>query len=236
MNLKNWNHVARLALLLPLIAAAGCTGSDVLTPQTGSFRLQVEIVNVPPGYRFGDGDSDRARFRMLQIEVRPDDPNAAAVLGEDNMFLLRTPVGINYDVTPKTIWTPDSSPPGFPPPMSTGTWRIMSVEIDLFNFRDAEAPLSEDTCADFIERYRTDEFDGSIFLQNFDQDFRFSIEHDADNSYSLIIDWGAFMEAFQEAWPCDQFCPSGDAWCLQDFAAFRRDIFGDSVPDFLTFE
>ncbi len=237
MNLKNWNHVARLALLLPLIAAAGCTGSDVLTPQTGSFGLQVEIVNVPPNYRFGNGDlNDRARFRILQIQVRPDDPNAAAVLGDENMSLLRTPVGINYDVTPKTIWVPDASPPEFPPPLTTGTWRVVNIEIGVFNFNDGGVPPSADTCADYITRYRTNEDDGSLFLEDYGEDFRFAIVEGAENRYSLIIDWGLLHDALVEAWPCSQVCSGGAPWCLEDFLLFRSDIFASRASDFLSFQ
>jgi hypothetical protein len=237
MNLDNLKHAARLAVLLPLVVAAGCTGSDMLTPTTGSFKIQVEVVNVPEGYRFGDSDGDRARFRILQIRVQPADPRAAEALGDEaGMAIMRFAKSINHHITePKLLWDANAQPPEYPPPLSSGTWILKSIEIDLFNFKDNGDPPSEDSCEDYITTYRTNEFDGSKLLQEFGQEVTFNVEGGVDNQFSIVIDWEAFSDALQASWPCYQNC-GDDPWCLQDFSAFQNEVFYSRIPDFLSFE
>lgn len=236
MNLKNWNHAARLALLLPLIAAAGCTGSDVLTPNTGNFSLQMEIVNIPVDYRFGDNDRDRAKFTVLQIGLRPADPNAAAVLGQtlgeaNTLNLLRSPIGVNHDVSPKVIWDEANLLQDSPPPLTTGTWILEEVIIARIDFidRDETDPA---TCHSYINEYDSSMND-EITLNDFSPEIRFSIEGGADNQYSLIIDWGALTQALQESWPCYQ---CAEPWCIIPYNFGIGFEFAGRVNEFVSFE
>jgi hypothetical protein len=237
MDLKNWNYVACLALLLPIIAAAGCTGSDVLTPRTGSFMLQVESVNIPEGYRFGDGDRDRARFTILQIELRPSDPNAAAVLGEElgeenTLNLLRSPVSINHDVSPKFIWDENNILQNAPPPLTTGRWILDRIVIERLQFRDRDE-TDPSTCFSYIDEYETVSDDGTITFQDFSPAITFDIDADSPNQYSLVVDWGALTTALQESWPCYPGC---GAWCIVDYYPGIGIDFASRLDEYITFQ
>ena len=75
------------ATLLPLVAAGGCTGTDLLTPGNGNFTTNMELENT--GGRFTDNPFDSSLMKFRQMEVRPTDPQADAVTGPNNLGLLR---------------------------------------------------------------------------------------------------------------------------------------------------
>ena len=220
MNLNHWHRIACMALLLPVLAASGCTGTDVLTPTTGPVIFEVDVVNVPEGYRF-----ETARIRINQVFVRPADEGASTALGQYPVGILPSFLTINFNV--EEPLTRDAA-------LHAGTYRIESLFLNNINFRDTD-PIPDPppaTCAEYIRTYRSGEF-GAV-ITNFGGDVLITVSGTEETTVSVVIDWGLLTEAIQNSWLCDQWFCGDDDWCLIDFDwGFDEGIFNSLAPGFL---
>jgi hypothetical protein len=243
MNLNHWHRVACLALLLPVMAASGCTGSDVLTPTTGNVRIEVAVDNVPGDFRF-----DTARFRIRQIIVRPTDPAADAVLGDEPIGVLQSGVTLNFDITEPNVTVL---------PLADGTYRLQEIIINSIKIEDDDRhpcnyapfpPPCEDarcacedvSCDDYISLYRSGD-SGAVSISNFGRDILIHVEGGVETVVRVVIDWGVFLEALQASWPCTEICVDppydpDDVFCPGDpfGSVFMEGTFNQFAPDFLT--
>jgi hypothetical protein len=249
MNLNHWHRVACLALLLPILTASGCTGTDVLTPTTATVGFALEVDNVPPDFRF-----ETSRFRIRQITVRPVDANADAVLGAGQIGLMRESLTLNFNITESKVSLL---------PLATGTYRLESIIVSNFNFHDLQMhpcthapypdrciedpPLEptelllcscEDvTAAEYIPWYHSTDTDGGAYIGDFPQPILFHVDSGSENSLVFLFHWDALLEALQDSWNTNPYgqCDPVEPWCLIDFGpGFNTATFSDHVPDFLS--
>lgn len=220
MTSKRWRIGNLLVLLLPVILAAGCTNSDPLNPTTQNFTVQVLVDTT--GARFELG-----LFQVNQISVRPIDPDADAALGNAPIGLLREPFQFLYGVD--TELNVDL-------PLNNGVYRIDSVRMNPITFIDDDAPLSEDTCQDFVAAWFTST---DIVFDDLGGQSLFTIGNDSSNSLIFRVNGAAFEQAYTGAFNCLQGpqCPGGVAWCL-DFGlgGFDADQFTAQSASVFSFE
>jgi len=221
MNLNLWHRVACLALLLPVLAASGCTGTDVLTPTAGNVKIEIDVSNVPEGFRF-----ETARFRIDQITMRPVDEGANAALGTYPIGLIQDLITINFDLAaPKEALLT----------LHTGTYRLEEITISSINFRDLDDPPDPlpAACEDYFRRYRSGTT-GGIGIREFDSDILITVLGTEDNLVRIVFDWAVFVEAMQAAWPCELCAAEWDECDSGDFGDFNESTFNNYVPDFLS--
>ena len=85
-----WNPRTTLlvgTILLPILAATGCTGTDVITAGNGTVRFEPVITNVVNGSRF-----EGLFITLNQVTLRPVDPAANAVVGSLDLALVSSTI------------------------------------------------------------------------------------------------------------------------------------------------
>jgi hypothetical protein len=228
MNLNLWHRVACLALLLPVLAASGCTGTDVLTPTAGNVKIEIDVTDIPADYRF-----ETARFWLQQITIRPADDGANAALGQYSIGLLQNRATINFDL---------EAPHETSLTLHAGTYRIEEIVINNIRFRDTD-PIPEPPpaiCEDYIRDYRSYEAGGAT-MRDLGDTGLFTILGSEENVVRLEFDWTVFTEAILEGWLClSGFeCPPDEDFCVPPRQVpfgeyFDETLFNSYVPDFLT--
>jgi hypothetical protein len=246
MRLNHWYRVACLALILPVLFAAGCTGTDVLNPTTGNVRFELNVVDVPVDFRF-----DTARFRIRQITVRPVDAGADAVLGADAIGLMREAQTLNFDIGEPVVRFL---------PLGTGSYRLEAITISNINFRDLDAhpctvppypapcdllfPPEDLLCScdgvaagDYIDRYRSTDNDGGVYIGDFAEPIIFHIDSGDENPLVLSFHWDQLLLAIQDAWAYleDYQCDPVEPYCLLSFGnGFNEATFSSHASEFLS--
>jgi hypothetical protein len=228
MNLNLWHRVACLALLLPVFAASGCTGTDVLTPTAGNVKIEIDVTNIPDDYRF-----ETARFWLRQITIRPVDEGANAALGQYSISVLQSRATINFDLEApyENFLT-----------LHTGTYRLEEMVINNIRFRDSD-PLPEPppaTCDEYIREYRSYEGGGAT-MREFGEDTLITVLGTEENVVRIEFDWAVFTEAIQAGWLCMSGfdCPPDEDFCVPPRQVpfgefFDETLFNSYVQDFLS--
>ena len=204
--------------MLPILFAAGCTGTDVLKPTTGNLRVTLELVNVDPDGPFTDdpvGDpqnfvlGDIGFIQMAQITLRPVNPEADAALGTLPIGVLRRPLELLYN-------SAGINAEGLS--LTSNTYRLSAVRLfEIFfanrsdgmggtDVRPEHIDPDNPTCTDFVRS-----FDSStnIDLTDFGGDVLISTDTDAPAELTIMIDAQAFVEAYTEAFNCNPCsCPA----------------------------
>jgi hypothetical protein len=259
MRLNGWRIGVLLAALSPVILATGCTGSDVLTPGTGNHQTRVVPENA--GGRFVDSEFDAARLSLRQIEARPTNPQADAVLGPSNFGLLRQPANTNF-VTGQALEVTI--------PLTSGSYRLERIlvnKIQLNDVDDLTVPGLSDpinpTCHDFIKRisFLSNQDQVEILGSDLDDDVIFGLDAAQPGSLTVRVDYPGYLAALIAAIDCSscscpglyepddipRFCMSGTAtgsscdvdadcppnWTCEDCTCpLRRTDF--SIPTFVS--
>lgn len=218
MSLNRSRNAVLAAFLATVLAAAGCTGTEVLVPAREDLNIQVNLVNNTET-RF-----ESAYFEIRQIALRPVDPDADSSLAADALGALLRTMNISYaQEGPVTATTS----------VSAGTYRVTAVSVGSISFIDDDGPVSEDSCEDYITDWGQPndlalftDFGGEVFV---------TVEHGAENLLEFTVDGAALEAAFLDSWLCAQtfLCsPITEPWCLK---IFLMDDFTDQSADFLEF-
>jgi hypothetical protein len=191
-----------LAALLPVIAAAGCTGSDLLTPGSGNFETRIEFDNI--GGRFVDDPFDRALVSFRQMEVRPwpSGSQADEGVGPLNLGLLRTPFRANFV---------SAQPSSQLIPLTSGSYVLVHININDATFSDVNdltvAGLSDPvnpTCHDFIKSYNPigSQTSIDIFASDLGAEVVRSLDADTPGSLTMRVDFGSLVDALNASTDC----------------------------------
>lgn len=239
--------------LLPILFAAGCTGSDVLKPTTGNLNVTFELANVVPDGPFTDdpvGDPPNLIFpdigfiKLKQITMRPTNPDADAALGLYPLGVLRRPL--------ETL-TYASETDGVALTLTSATYRLRAIvieEVFLANRSDgmggtgvnpAQIDPNNPRCTDFVRNFGS-EFD--LNLTDFGREVLISTDADVPAQLTVTLDTMAFIEAYTEAWNCGSCnCPAlydpnnpstFSCRCDGSVTTFNTVAFRDRTPEFLT--
>lgn len=251
--------------LLPLLLAAGCTGTDVLKPTTGNLKVSVEVVNIDPDGPFTDdpvGDplnaipADTGFIQVQQVTMRPTNPDADAALGL-NLGVLRRPLEQSYT-------SPGADETSFD--LTSATYRLAVVrlkEIFFYNsgprnpgalfadVRPEHIDPNNPRCIDFVRVFGSEDL---LDLSDFGGEILISTEADTPAELKIIIDGEAFLDAYTESWSCNpsqcrdganvlsncpaEYDPNDPAtFSCQCFATvFNAVAFRNRVGEFLTIE
>jgi hypothetical protein len=146
-------------------------------------------------------------------------------------------------------------------PLGTGSYRLEGITISNINLRDLDDhpctdlanyppdcllqfPPEDLLCscdgveaADYIERYRSTDLDGGVFIGGFPQPIIFDITSTEENPLVMNFDWTELVEAVQESWAYLEAyqCNPVEPYCLVDFGSgFDESAFSSHAPDFLS--
>ena len=221
-----------LALLVLLAVTAACTNSEQLS--SGVSAVPVEIMVVNPDTRF-----DRAVFDLIQVTVRPLNPDAAAALGTDPLWMLRTTDESRFEINLNAVEDGYQSNSQ----LTVGPYEVESVDLALLEFRNGER-LGDATCEEYVTDYPV--IQSSVKLFNFDEPIIVQVTLGEASQLRMVIDGAALASAFERSWTCVQapgFCFSGGivpcptGWCIcpPNENAFNETLFGAQTPSFLSF-
>lgn len=206
------------AFLATVLAAAGCTGTEVLVPTREDLNIQVNLVNNTET-RF-----ESAYFEIRQIGLRPVEPDADSSLAADALGALLRTLSTSY--TQEDPLTATTS-------VSAGTYQVTAVSVGNISFNDDDGPISQDSCEEYITEWAQPndlavftDFGGEVFV---------TVEHGAENLLELTVDGAALEAAFLDSWLCAQYflcSPITEPWCLR---IFLMDDFTAQSADFLEF-
>ena len=212
------NHWLKGALLAPIgliLAAAGCTGSEVLAPKSNSFVVEVEVINTETRFEVNN-------FQINQLEVRPTDPDADTALQVSGLGMLLRPFQMSYRNNPA-----DQSEG----PIPNGEYRVTLMRINPIRFNDLlDPPASAPSCAEYV---RTWSYTDTVFVTDFGEEVTFRVRNGASNRIKLVVDGAAFLRAFQESWTCQD--TGNGTWRLVS-GSFNRIAFGRRAPEYLAFQ
>jgi len=207
-----------LALLAPLLGTAGCTESEPLTSTVGNVIVDVELVNTNSQFEFGG-------LNIVQITLRPVDPNASDVLAQDIGMLLEP---FQLDITTPATF-------GATIPATVGAFELKSIQLQQFSFLDLDPPVGQATCEDYVTTYTFSQTP-NVSVTNFGEPIYINVVNGAADRLTVTIDAAALTEAFVDSWTCRQNCVPPippEPWCLQ---TFLRSDFDNAGPTFLSFD
>lgn len=137
---KSERVIAWLAAVI-LLAAAGCTNSEVIGTSTGSVRLTVEAQG-------GAGRFELGVLNISQIALQPVDPVTQDALGDELIGLLVRPLEIDLN-NPEIVSFNVGAPPGSTMALTEGTYAVRSARVFQFTFCDRTGPYEGD-CIDKV--------------------------------------------------------------------------------------
>ena len=183
-----------------VLGTAGCTNSDPLTHGNEMLRVNVVITNSPT--RFDD-----AFFILRQIVVVPTDP--------DSLEAIDDPLSL---INPRDVVEINANNEGFqfdvPVNLGVGPWRVTSIHLDGFFYRDLDPPASSATCKDYVSQWIPNAAAGiDLTLLG---DSTFSIVAGKVNELTINIEHQAFVSAYQDSFICVPLGTRGcgDTFCL----------------------
>jgi hypothetical protein len=241
-----WTRIQTGTLFLVVVAvllAVGCTGSDPLTPQTGELLVALSGTNI--GGRFVDSSNDEAVTLVSQFNVRPVDPQASEALGTDDLGLLLSATGLNF----VEAATAEAKNRG----LTSGVYRVTVLDVNIYLFTDGD-PLDLDnfsdpispSCRDFVRSYNPDLGGSSIGLTNFGAEITRTIDFNNPSSITAVFDQQAYLAAIEAAMPCDPNCPCVTNWdpmnpdldcvCATESDIPNSGVLNDLAPTYLSFQ
>lgn len=204
------------AFLVTLLAAAGCTGTEVLVPAQETLNVEVDLVNT-------DTRFESAYFEIRQISLRPLDPDADASLSADAIGTLRVSLEGSYSTT--TTLNATAS-------LGLGTYQVTSVIFAAIAYNDLDPPTSTATCQEYVSRWNQP--NTPVIITDFGEDIFVTVANDGTNLLMLTVDGAALETAFLNSWTCAQqwACVPFAPWCLRTFVPAT---FAAQASDFLDF-
>ena len=125
-----------------LLAAGGCTNSEVIGTSTGGVGVTVEAQG-------GAGRYDLGNFTISQIFLRLADPNQQGSLGEP-IGLLGRPVDIDLN-NPDVVSAEVGAPPEATAALSEGTYAVVMTTTSQFTLHDEPPPDYGTTCPQMVD-------------------------------------------------------------------------------------
>jgi hypothetical protein len=229
MTIRNIANTAVFVLAAGLVVgSAGCTGSDPLTPSSGNLEVQVEVVNTETRFNV-------AQFSITQVTLRPLDPAASEILGDRDIGALPVALGLDLEETTYTSGTAT---------LADGVYSLENLVLSAVNYNDTDPPVSEDTCEEYISRYRLTAPTIPVAIGEFGRDVTVTINGGQLSVLKFTVDGQGLIAAIQQVWQCGQNCggsifpprPS-EPWCLLPLpGGFDSDEFIALSQTFLTIE
>lgn len=210
-------------ILLPLLAASGCTGTDVITAGNGSVRFDVTLTNVNNAARF-----EILRFTVTQIALRPADPDASAVLGPLDLALLTG--SLTVDTTGQFFGSKDV-------PIPAGNYVLEAFTLNAVTATDNDGTGSPATCAEWMDVFpSTSPLPGAFtYFDGTDLDVVLTMDPNTANVINLTVDVDVFIEELAEAWRCrPRSTCLPDPWCLG--SSFVSSTFKRNVDSYFSFD
>lgn len=226
--MKLAKKAALLACVLPIWAASGCTGTDVLSTGNTAFTVEVDIVN--PITRH-----ESSFFTISAINLRPNGVAGEAALGAAPIGILARQedlltVNLNNlsEFVPTTIR------------LSTGSYRISRIELSGFTFRDLQSPIPAPNCTEL--RQYPSVAPVPIFAEQLGNP-NLTVTAGGTSSVTIVIDGAALVDAFEAAFDCNALSLAGGSVCCPTrcgppcipSSQFRPSLFAAAAPTFITF-
>lgn len=211
-------------ILLPVLAATGCTGTDVLTPGNGTVQFEVSVTNLNDSARF-----ESISFTVKQVALRPLDPDADAALGPRDLALIQTDLTFNLA---GTLFA------GPAVPIPSGSYVVERLDLSSIRVRDSDGTGAPDTCASYLDEIPVpsppQSPDINYQRETGDIDEVVTVNPNTLNTVNLVVDADRFIEALVSAWRCTSTnCSGGAPWCLgSSFLSFRFKLENQIDPYF----
>jgi hypothetical protein len=177
-----------LALLVLIVAAAGCIDSEALNSGVGGVPVRVDVQNA--NTRFAG-----AEYTVQEIRIKPLDPQADAAQGDGPLLLISSLTRIRVDM--------NANPPQFvgDTPLTIGFYEVTRVELRGLEFFNG-TPVDDGSCIGSITDFPS--VPGPVTLVDFDDTpIIVEVQIGADNSLTLLFDGQTLLQAFEVSWECE---------------------------------
>jgi len=221
MHSNRWRNSAFAALLAVLLVSGGCTGTEKLITGQETLTLEIQLTNNT------DTRFESAFFNVVQVSLRPLDPDAAAaLLADGGLGVVRFAEGISYrDTEPHTTSVS----------LDEGEYQVTSLILGSIQYRDLDPPTSTATCQEYVSLWNL--FTGNppnFTFTDFGEEIFVTVESGGDNRLTLVIDGAALEDAFLNSWTCYKFPVNCTVpWCL---FRINPDLFVSQGTDFIEFQ
>jgi hypothetical protein len=142
MKASGSERVMAWAAAVVLLAAGGCTNSEVIGTSTGGVSVTVEAQGGAGRYNLG-------QLSISQISLRLGDPDEQGALG-DPFGLLARPILIDLN-DPGVVTVQVGTPPGSSSLLSEGTYDVVATTTDSFTLVDEPPPDYGPTCPEMVD-------------------------------------------------------------------------------------
>ena len=217
-----------LALLVLVVAMPACTNSEQLNSGVGPVPIEIKVVNSET--RFG-----RSFFNVVQVTVRPLNPQADEVLGTNPLWMMKTSEGSEIEINLNDLqdgYVVNS-------PLTVGPYEVQSIDLQLLEFRQGEA-VSDLTCGEYIADYPV--IERTVQLVDFGEPVYFEVRVGSGNQLEMVFDGEAMVTAFGNSWQCRQgvscgIFPPVPVWCLANptEGGFFDSVFASQASTFVSF-
>ena len=210
-----------------LLAAGGCTNSEVIGTSTGGISVTVEALGGAGRYDLGD-------FTISQIFLQLADPSQQGSLGEP-IGLLGRPIDIDLN-NPDVVSAQVGAPPGSAAALSEGTYAVVMTTTSQFTLHDEPPPDYGTTCPQRV--------DILAIAPNVTQPSKTNVEFQTpalleisaaeDAELRLIIDVTGIIGVFEDHFTCQLTAPCSNAGapCLESY----RDPISSQLEPYLVFQ
>jgi len=143
MKASGSERVIAWAAAVIVLAAGGCTNSEIVGTSTGAIRLTVEAQG-------GAGRYDLGILQISQILVRPADDNAQGALGGEPIGLLSRPIDIDLN-NPDVVSFLVGAPPESVALLSEGPYEVAETRVEQFTLTDQPPPDYGTECVQMVD-------------------------------------------------------------------------------------
>ncbi len=219
MTWKGWSGGMVAVAALVVLAAAGCTGSEVIAPDRGQFTIRVAA---NPVYT---GRYEVATVGVSQIAFRPMDPQADHALGLEPMGMLSDALVVNVAQSGELAAAPQS--------LNSGSYRITKIVLQNIKLTDQNPPADPATCLENFGVLPTLEIQSRVPSQfvigdgvhDLTPPVVFTVARGGQGSLHMSIDGaalvsvveGAFAAGCHDSSPCGSFAPPLPSPCLDSY-------------------
>jgi hypothetical protein len=172
MRSNHWRFGLMLAVVLPILAAGSCTGSDPIAPQTQQLTISAGMVNPDPVY-------DVLAFQVDRIIVMPTDPEANQSVDSAGINLLSFPI--------EYFSVGDNAPSQLA--LTNGTYEMDPIILNNILLVEQTNPTNRLV---FFQQV-------SISAEDYGSDVFISVENGAANQFSVVVDAAALAIAYEAA-------------------------------------
>jgi len=187
MTRKRLRTFGLLAVALPLLLVQGCPNSQIIENQIGALNI---MSSAEPN---DIGRYEIAQLGLLQMELRPTDPEAASSLeGADPIGALRNSPLIEMNLTEQSLSALS---------LTAGGYFVEALTTFGFTLEDLDPPANPATC---LENFAVLQASIVLRLEDLDPSFVVTIPSQGGADLKIVVDSPGLVAALEANFICSE--------------------------------